>query len=53
MSASLHDNLELSRFEMNDDGILAVANYRLAGNVITFTHTEVLPQAAATGSRRG
>ena len=49
MSAGLHDNSELSRFEMDDDGILAVANYRLAGNVITFTHTEVPPQARGHG----
>jgi predicted GNAT family acetyltransferase len=49
MPAILHDNPELSRFEMDDDGILAVANYRLAGNVITFTHTEVPPQARGHG----
>ena len=47
MPATLHDDRELSRFEMDDDGILAVANYRLAGNPITFTHTEVPPQARA------
>jgi uncharacterized protein len=49
MPAILHDNPELSRFEMDDDGTLAVANYRLAGNVITFTHTEVPPQARGHG----
>jgi predicted GNAT family acetyltransferase len=49
MPAILHDNPELSRFEMDDDGILAVANYRLAGNVITFTYTEVPPQARGHG----
>lgn len=27
MPATLHDNPTLSRFEMDDDGILAVANY--------------------------
>jgi len=43
MPATLHDNPELSRFEMDDDGVLAVANYRLADNLITFTHTEVPP----------
>jgi len=47
MSATLHDNPELSRFEMDDDGVLAVANYRLADNLMTFTHTEVPPQARA------
>ena len=49
MPATLHDDRELSRFEMDDDGILAVANYRLAGNPITFTHTEVPPQARGQG----
>jgi uncharacterized protein len=45
----LHDTPELSRFEMDDDGVLAVANYRLADNLITFTHTEVPPQARGHG----
>ena len=49
MPATLYDDRELSRFEMDDDGILAVANYRLAGNLITFTHTEVPPQARGHG----
>ena len=49
MPATLHDNPELSRFEMDDDGVLAVANYRLADNLITFTHTEVPPQARGHG----
>jgi predicted GNAT family acetyltransferase len=49
MAAILRDNPELSRFEMDDDGILAVANYRLVGNTITFTHTEVPPQARGQG----
>ena len=49
MPATLHDNPELSRFEMDDDGVLAVANYRLADNLITFTHTEVPPRARGHG----
>ena len=49
MPAILHDNPALSRFEMDDNGILAVANYRLAGDLITFTHTEVPPQARGHG----
>jgi len=47
--ATLHDNPELSRFEMDDDGVLAVANYRLADNLITFTYTEVPTQACGHG----
>jgi hypothetical protein len=38
MPATLHDNPELSRFEMDDDGVLAVANYRLADN-LSHSHT--------------
>ena len=49
MPTTLHDNPKLSRFEMDDDGILAVANYRLADHLITFTHTEVPPQARGHG----
>jgi predicted GNAT family acetyltransferase len=49
MPASLHDNLKLSRFEMDDDGVLAVANYRLTDRLMTFTHTEVPPQARGHG----
>jgi uncharacterized protein len=49
MPAILHDNPTLSRFEMDDGGVLAVANYRLADNLITFTHTEVPPQARGHG----
>jgi uncharacterized protein len=47
--AILHDNPALSRFEMDDNGVLAVANYRLAGDLITFMHTEVPPQARGHG----
>jgi predicted GNAT family acetyltransferase len=49
MPVTLHDNPTLSRFELDDDGVLAVANYRLADNVMTLTHTEVLPQARGHG----
>jgi uncharacterized protein len=49
MPATLHDNPKLSRFEMDDDGVLAVANYRLADHLMTFTHTEVPPQARGHG----
>jgi predicted GNAT family acetyltransferase len=49
MPAILHDDPTLFRFEMEDDGVLAVANYRLADNLITFTHTEVPRQARGHG----
>jgi hypothetical protein len=48
MPATLHDNPELSRFEMDDDGVLAVANYRLADNLITFTTRKSRRRRAGT-----
>jgi uncharacterized protein len=39
----------LSRFELDVDGVTAVANYQLDGGVMTFTHTEVPPPARHGG----
>ena len=41
MPSSVRHNPALSRFELDADGAVAVANYRLADGVMTFTHTEV------------
>jgi uncharacterized protein len=49
MSAAVRDNPAVSRFELNVNGVTAVANYRLKGEVMTFTHTEVPPQARHGG----
>jgi uncharacterized protein len=49
MPITFRDNPTLSRFELDDDGVLAVANYRLADGVITFMHTEVPLQARGEG----
>ncbi len=49
MPAAFRDNTALSRFELDDDGVMAVANYRIAGDIITFTHTEVPLQAPGEG----
>jgi predicted GNAT family acetyltransferase len=49
MAAAVRDNPTLSRFELDRDGVTAVANYQLNGKVITFTHTEVPPQARHGG----
>jgi predicted GNAT family acetyltransferase len=46
---SVRDNPALSRFELDADGATAVANYRRAGGVITFTHTEVPPRLRGRG----
>ena len=44
MSDAVRDNTVESRFELDTGDGMAVAYYRLAPGVITFTHTEV-PQA--------
>jgi uncharacterized protein len=49
MPAAVRDNPARCRFELNADGVTAVANYTLDGPVITFTHTEVPPQARHGG----
>lgn len=49
MSATVRDNPALARFELDANGLTAVANYRLDGGVMTFTHTEVPPQARHGG----
>jgi uncharacterized protein len=49
MPISIRDNAARSRFELDADGVTAVANYQLAGNVITFVHTEVPEQARGEG----
>jgi predicted GNAT family acetyltransferase len=49
MPAAVCDNPTLSRFELDANGVTAVANYQLNGGVMTFTHTEVPPQARHGG----
>lgn len=38
---SVRDNRQEERYEAEVDGLLAVAQYRLRGDTIVFTHTEV------------
>jgi predicted GNAT family acetyltransferase len=49
MPSPVRDNPALARFELNIDGHVAVANYRMAGDVMTFTHTEVPRQLRERG----
>jgi uncharacterized protein len=49
MPAAVRDNPALSRFELDVNGVTAVANYRRDGGVMTFTLTEVPPQARHGG----
>jgi uncharacterized protein len=47
--AAIRDNTALSRFELDADGVTAVANYQLVGSVMTITHTEVPSRARNRG----
>ena len=51
--AALRDNPALSRFELDVEGHVAFANYRLANGVMAITHTEVpyALRARGIGSR--
>lgn len=41
MADAVRNNQAARRFELESDGHIAGAYYELAGNIITFTHTEV------------
>jgi predicted GNAT family acetyltransferase len=51
MASDIRDNTSSHRFELEIDDQVAKAWYRLQGNVITFTHTEV--PAALSGQGVG
>jgi predicted GNAT family acetyltransferase len=49
MAEEVRDNAAESRFELEVAGHLAVAYYKLAAGIITFTHTEVPPALGGQG----
>jgi uncharacterized protein len=49
MANTVRNNTALNRFDLDADGHTAVAYYRLAPGVITFTHTEVPQELAGRG----
>jgi uncharacterized protein len=50
---TVHDNPELSRYEVRDGGELAgFSEYRLTSGTIAFTHTEVDPAFRGRGLAR-
>ena len=49
MTATVRDNPERHRFELEIDDHLARAAYRRQGNIITFTHTEVPSELGGKG----
>jgi uncharacterized protein len=53
MSAAVTDNFAAHRFELKAGDHLAIAAYRLAPGVITFTHAEVPPALSGQGIGSG
>jgi hypothetical protein len=47
--SAIRDNTAARRFELDVDGELAIANYRIDGDTILFTHTEVPPHLQGRG----
>lgn len=47
--ADVHDNIDRHRFELVEDDHLAFAEYRIDGDVMTFTHTIVPPEIGGRG----
>ena len=47
---SVRDNTDRSRFELEEDGKLAFAEYRLEGKVMTIPHVEADPALRGSGS---
>ena len=45
----VRDNEEAGRFEAHVDGAVAIADYRLEGEHVLFTHTEVPPALEGQG----
>ncbi len=49
MASAVRDNKELSRFEIDVNGVTAFANYQLGNGVITISHTETPIAARGQG----
>ena len=49
MTDTVHNNTSLGRYELDVEGHTAVAYYERAGDVITFTHTEVPQELSGRG----
>ena len=49
MTSAVRDNKALSRFELEENGVTAFANYQLRDGVITISHTETPVAARGRG----
>ncbi len=49
MSSAVRDNVALSRFELDANGVTAFANYKLGDGVVAILHTETPVEARGQG----
>lgn len=50
MPHSVEDNVELSRYELKDDGhVVGIADYRVQNDLVVLPHTEVDPARQGSG----
>lgn len=50
MPHRVEDNVELSRYEIKDNGrVVGIADYRMEGGVVVVPHTEIEPALRGTG----
>lgn len=50
MTSSVRDNAERRRFELEEEGHLAFADYRRHGDILLITHVEAPPELRGTGA---
>jgi predicted GNAT family acetyltransferase len=46
----VHDNTAQSRFEIEENGLVAFATYRRAGDIVTIPHVEAPPELRGKGT---
>lgn len=46
----MRDNVEAGRFELEENGLLVVANYRRGEDVLSILHVEAAPPLRGTGA---
>lgn len=50
MAGEVQDNAAASRFELEEDGAIAFANYRRRGTTVIIPHVEAAPRLRGTGA---
>ncbi|MCK0156748.1 N-acetyltransferase [Cellulophaga sp. F20128] len=49
MDYKIYNNTDKKRFEVHSNGFIAFAEYKLAGSIISYTHTEVPKELSGKG----